>query len=247
MIEHQIVDEIDISLFIEHFYKGRGFIFRVILVSVFVSLLYSLTTYLIKPPIFQYTSQSVIELIISEKAENQKSMFTSYLVSEKVFNESAKSIGLDADYSSWRSFVVIEDIKDSNQIILKITATKTDKLIELNSRIVSNTIFQTKNILTGINVRTFKEAEMLDVVQNTKENVNFLRNLTVFTIIGMLFSFGRLTFNLIIERRIRRTKDIEDLTGLTVIGTIPDFENIIVSEDINLVNFIRGLTWKKTK
>jgi capsular polysaccharide biosynthesis protein len=245
MVEHQLVDEIDIILFIEHYYKRRGFIFSVVLVFIFISLLYSLISYLIKPPTFQYTSQSVIEVTISEKAENQKSMFTSYLVSEKVFNESAKSIGLDADYNSWRSFIVVEDIKDSKEIIFKISAVKTDKLIELNRRIVSNTIFQTKNILTGINVKTLKEAEILDVAQNTKEDVNFLGNLLFFIVFGLLSSFGWLTFNLIINRRVGRIKDIEGLTDLTVIGTIPDFEKLTVSEDINLRNFIRGLTWKK--
>jgi capsular polysaccharide biosynthesis protein len=174
-------------------------------------------------------------------------MFISYLVSQKKFNESAKAIGLEASYASWCKAIVIENIKDSSKIVLKFSALKTDKLVELSRRFVSNTIFQSGKILTGLNVWTIEEAELLDEVQEVRENVNFVSDLFVFSTLGLVSFFGWLTLQVITDRRIKRAKGLEGFTNLTAIGTIPDFENLTVTEEINWNNFMRGLTWKKKK
>ncbi|MDP3306581.1 MAG: hypothetical protein Q8S15_10945 [Erysipelotrichaceae bacterium] len=186
-------------------------------------------------------------MTISEGAEYQKPIFISYLGSQKIFNESAKSIGLEASFSSYRDFIVIEDIRDTTQILLKISSTRTDKLVELNRRIVSNTIFQTSDILTGINVQTVEDAELLEDVIEIRKNVNYFANMFIFTTLGLLTVFGLMTFQVIADRKIKRAKDIEFYTGLSVIGLIPDFKNLSESEEINLKNFVRGLIWKKKK
>jgi capsular polysaccharide biosynthesis protein len=247
MIDHNVEEEIDIALFLKHFYKKRGLIFRVLTIALGLSFVYSGFTFFTNPAIYTYTSHSVIDMTIGEGAEFQKSMLISYLVGEKIFDESAKSIGLEASYAAWRNSIVVENIKDTNQIVLKISAPTTDKLVELNRRIVSNTIFQTKNILTGLSVRTLEEAKLLDEVQEVRENVNFVSNLFIFGMLGLMSIIGWLTLQVIVDRRIKRSEDIETFTGLHVIGTIPDFENLTVTEEINLRNFMRGLTWKKKK
>lgn len=247
MIDNHIEEEIDIVLFLKHFYKNRGLISRVLVFVIGLSLIYSGFTFFTNPPIITYTSQSVIDMTISEGAENQKSIFSSYLVSQKIFDESAKSIGLEASYVTWRNSIIVENIKDTNQIVLKISAPKSDKLVELNRRIVSNTIFQSRSILTGLNVRTLEESELLDNVQEKRENVSFLSDLFIFSTLGLMSVFGWLTLQVITDRRIKRAKDLEGFTNLTVIGTIPDFERLTVTEEINLNNFMRGLTWKKKK
>jgi capsular polysaccharide biosynthesis protein len=247
MVENRIEDEIDIVIILRHFYRNRGLIFRILVIAIGISLVYSGTAFFITPPIYTYTSQSVVDMTISEGAEYQKSMFISYLVSERVFEESAKSIGLEASYVSWRNSIIIESIKDTNQIVFKISAQKADKLVELNRRMVSNSIFQTRTILTGLNVRTLEESELLDENVIVNENLNFARNAFIFSSLGIVCIFGWLTFQVITDRRIKHSKDIETFTDLVVIGTIPDFENLTVTEEINLRNFIRGLAWKKRK
>lgn len=247
MMENQNNDEIEISLFLKHFYKNRGLIFKVLIIAVGISLIYSGVTFFTNPPIYTYTSQSVIDLTVGEEAKYQQSMFISYLVSEKIFDESAKSIGLDASYSSWRSSIVIENIKDTSQFVIKISAARTDKLVELNRRIVNNTIFQTSKLLTGINVRTIEEAKLLEDVLVRRNNVSLFSTLFIFSALGLMGIFGLLTLQVITNRKINRSKDIEAYTGLIVIGTIPDFDTLIVTEEINLRNFTKGLTWKKRK
>lgn len=247
MVNYRIGEEIDIVQFLKHYYKHRGLVFRGLILAIVLSTIYSFSLFYLSPPIYSYTSQSVIDMTVSEEAEYQKSMFIAYLGSQKIFDESAKSIGLDASYAYWRQFIVIETIKDTNQIVLKISGTKTDKLNELNRRIVSNTIFQSSEILTGIVVQTIEEAEILDEVKTTREQVSFSNNLLIFTTFGLLAIFIVLTAQMIYDRRIKRSSEIERFTGLTVLGTIPDFEKLSVSDTINLRNFIKGLIWTKRK
>jgi capsular polysaccharide biosynthesis protein len=247
MVNYQIEKEIDTASFIKHFYKKRGFVFRVAIFVMVLSLLYSFISSMLNPPMYKYTSRSVIDMSIGEDAEYQKPMFISYLGSQKLFNESAKSIGLEASYAIWRDSVVIEEIKDSTQISFKISSIKTDKLVELNRRIVSNAIFQTSNILIGLNVQTVEDAELLDDVVQMRQSVNYFGNLFIFTLLGLLTAFGWLTLQVIVDRKIKRAKDVEFYTGLPVIGTIPDLDNLIESEEINVKNFVRGLIWKKRK
>jgi capsular polysaccharide biosynthesis protein len=247
MVDHQIEKEIEVVLFLKYYYKNRRFVFRVLIFVMLLSIGYSYISSILNPPIYRYTSQSVMDMTISEGAEYQKPIFISYLGSQKLFNESAKSIGLDASYTSFRDFIVIEDIRDTSQISLKISSTKSDKLVELNRRIVSNTIFQTSNILTGINVQTVEDAELLDDVVEIRQNVNYFANLFIFSTFGLLTVFGWMTFLVIVDRKIKRAKDIESYTGLSVIGLIPDYKNLTESEEMNVKNFVRGLIWKKKK
>jgi capsular polysaccharide biosynthesis protein len=247
MVNYQIGEEIDIAQFLKHYYKKRGLVFRVLILSIVLSIIYSVAMNYLSPPIYKYTSQSVIDMTVSEEAEYQKAMFISYLGSQKIFDESAKSIGLSASYAYWREFIVIENIRDTNQVVLKISGTKTNKLNELNRRIVSNTIFQSSEILTGIAVQTLEEAEILDEVQITRKKVSFTSNLFMFITFGFLGIFIGLTAQMIYDRRIKHSNEIERFTGLTVLGTIPDFEKLSISEKVNLKNFIRGLIWIKRK
>lgn len=247
MLDHQMGEEIDVVQFLKHYYKNRGLVFRVLILAIVFSAIYSFSMFYLSPPIYNYTSQSVIDMTVSEEAEYQKSLFIAYLGSQKIFDESAKSIGLSANYAFWREFIVIENIKDTNQVHFKISGTKTDKLNELNRRIVSNTIFQTSEILTGIVVQTIEEAEILDEVQTTREQVSFIRNLFIFVTFGLLGIFIGLTAQMISDRRIKRPNEIERFTGLPVLGTIPDFEKLSVTEDVNFKNFMRGLIWMKKK
>lgn len=247
MIDHQIEKEIEVVLFLKHFYKNRRYVFRVLIIVMVFSIGYSYVSSLLNPSIYRYTSQSVMDMTVSEGAEYQKPIFISYLGSQKLFNESAKSIGLDASYSSFRDFIVIEEIRDTSQILLKISSTKTDKLVELNRRMVSNTIFQTSNILTGINVQTIEDAELLDDVVEIRQKVNYFANLFIFSTLGLLTIFGWMTYQVITDRKIRRAKDIETYSGLFVIGQIPDFKNLKESEEMNVKNFVRGLIWKMKK
>jgi capsular polysaccharide biosynthesis protein len=247
MVDNHTEEEIDIVLFLKHFYKKRRLIFRVLIVAIGLSLVYSSVTFFLNPPIYTYTSQSVIDMTISEEAEYQKSMFISYLVSDKIFDESAKSIGLEASYISWRNSIVVENIKDTNQIVLKISAPTTDKLVELNRRIVSNSIFQSRDILTGLSIRTLEEAVLLNDVKEVKKNVSFVSDLFIFGTLGLMSIFAWLTLQVITDRKIKRSKDIETYTDLVVIGMIPDFSNLTVTEEVNLKNFMRGLIWKKKR
>ena len=247
MIDNHIEEEIDLSLFLKHFYKNRGLIFRVLIIIISLSLIYSIVIYLINPPIYRYTSQSVLDVTASEGSGYQEAIFISYLESRSIFDDSAKSIGLEANYDAWRSSMVIEDVKDSSQIVFKISATSSDKLVELNRRIVSNAIFQTRTILTGLNIRTVKEAVLLDDIKELRESVSFINNLFIFSILGMMSIFGWLTFRVITNGYIKNPVEIESYSDLNVIGTIPDFTNLNVTEEINFKNFMRGLTWKKTK
>lgn len=247
MVEHQIEEEIDIYLFLKSFYKKRFLVFRVLILAIVLSLIYSYSSFLLRPPLYKYTSQSVIDMTISEGAEYQKPMFISYLSGQKIFDESAKSIGLEANYASWRNSMTVEDIRDSSQIMFKLSANTSDKLIELNRRIVSNAIFQSSNILTGLNIQTIEEAELLEDVQEIRGNVDYFGNIFMFSVLGLMGIFGWLALQVFTDRRVKRVRDIERFTNLSVIGTIPDFTNLSVSEDINLRNFLRGLIWKNQK
>ena len=151
------------------------------------------------------------------------------------------------NYLQWRDNVVIASISGTSQIVFKITSTNTDKLVELNRRIINNTVFQASNILTGIIISTVEEAELLDEVQEIKANVNFIGNLIGHILFGLLITFTWLTLQVISDKNIIRPKDVEAFTDLSVIGTIPDFKKLSVSEEINMRNFLRGLIWKKKK
>lgn len=247
MTEHQIEEEVDVYVFFRYFYKKRRLIFRVLILSIILSLFYSLISFVLKPPVYQYTSQSVINILVSEGAEYQKPMFISYLGSQIVFDESAKSIGLNANYALWRDSIVIENIVGTSHIAFKISSTQIDKLVELNRRITSTTIFQTSNILLGITTQTVEEAELLEEIHEVRGNVAVIGNLVLFSIIGLIGIIGWLTTELITDTRIKRSKDVETFTGLPVIGTIPDFRNLTITEEVNLRNFARGLIWKKKK
>lgn len=247
MVDNHVEEEIDLTLFLKHFYKNRGLIFRVLIIAIGVSLIYSILTYMLNPPLYSYTSQSVIDVAVSEDSVYQKEIFISYLESQIIFDDSAKSISLEAEYDLWRNSIVIENIKDSSQIVFKISASSTDKLVELNRRMVSNAIFQTRTILTGLSIRTVEEAELLDDIKELRESVSFINHLFIFVILGMMSTLGWLTFQVITNSYIGSPKDIEYHTDLTIIGTIPDFTNLNVTEELNIKNFMRGLIWKKKK
>lgn len=247
MVSNKIDDEIEISLYVKHFYKNRRLIFRVLVFAIIFSIIYSIGSFLLHTPVYNYTSQTVIDMTIDKDAENQKPIFLAYLMSQKIFEDSAKSINLAADYTDWRNFIVVENINNANQILFKISASKTEKLAALNRRIVSNAIFQTSNVLTGINVKILEEAEILEDVKETRESINFTGNLFTFVTLGLTIVIAVLMFQVIINRRISSTRDIEMFSNLTVLGTIPDFNDLKVTEEINLKNFLRGLIWKQKK
>jgi capsular polysaccharide biosynthesis protein len=247
MIENHFEDFVDFHEIFRHLYRKRRLIFHVFIVSLLLSFLYSSLLYLFSPPVYQYTSQTVLEVNVIGDNNLQKALFISFLTERALFESSAKSIGLAVDYDSWRNNIRVEDVRNSNIVNFYISSRSTNKLVALNRRIVSNAIFRTKDLLTDIKVNTIDESKLDPNPLLINKRSSFLENALIFVFLSVAIVIGWLNFQIISNRNIKRTKDLAFIGNLEVIGTIPDYDKLIITEEINFKSFVRGLVWKRKK
>ena len=143
--------------------------------------------------------------------------------SRLVTNEVAKELNLDAASAASLSGKITVSTKNNTRH-LTISVTDTDPVFAATVANKTAAVFSASVVdkMGAANVRVIDEA----VVPNAPSYPNKMMNLSLGLLIGLMLGVGLSLLLDLIDTRVKTSDDIEQLTGYSMLGVIPEFENV---------------------
>lgn len=225
------MENFDISRFFKVLNNSKLYVAFVLLFFIVVGYFYSF--YFVTP---MYSSSATVMLVQNEQMDassdsitqaditlNQSllSTYTKIAKSNKVLEQVINNLNLDMATESLAKNVSVQSVNNTEVFKVSVNnenaflaATITNELV----RVFSSEI---QSLYNMNNVYLMDEAEVNEV----PFNVNHLKDIAMFGIIGFIASFGLVVVIYLFDTTIKSEQDIEEYTGLSVLSTIPIFQN----------------------
>lgn len=240
------MENFDISRFFKVLANSKFYICLILLL--FIAMGYFYTFYYVTP---MYKSSATVVLVQNDGVElnqeissitqsditlnqNLLSTYTKIAKSNKVLEQVIKNLNLNISVQELSSLVSVQSVKNTE--VFKITVSNKDNALATSIanellNVFSNEI---KSLYNMNNVYTMDMAE----VSNTPYNINHVKDIAIFAIIGLVISFGLVVVIYLLDTTIKSEQDVEEYAGLCVLSTIPvyqdkqnkNFNELIVNE-----------------
>lgn len=180
----------------------------------------------------KYSSSTTILLISNNSTDatltyndlsvnkNLVSTYSEIVKSKRVLSQVIKNLDLDYSYSELNKKVDVSSV--TNTELIKITVTDTDRKVAKDianetAKVFSLEIPELYNIS---NVNILDKAEKA----TTPSNMNFVKELILFIIAGLVLGLGIVIVIYYFDRTIKSTEQIETKIGLSVLGTVQEYK-----------------------
>jgi capsular exopolysaccharide synthesis family protein len=230
MFGGEIMENFDINRLLKIFLNNKIYIAFILLLCFSIGYFYSY--YYVTP---MYQASATVVLVQNENTEQEvsadssitqndinlnKNLLSTYIkiaTSDKVLERVISELNLDMSIDSLKELVSVEAVNSTQ--VFKITVSNVDK--ELAPAIANHLLEvfseEVQSIYNMNNIYTMDQAE----VSNTPYNINHIKDLTLFTMIGVVLSCILVFVIYMFDNTIKSEKDIEDYTNLSVLSSIP--------------------------
>lgn len=219
--------QLDIMLLIRSIWEKKILILLVTVLFTAVSLAYSI--FLVTP---QYSSTTKVYVVNQKKDEKaittQDVQLGSLLVkdykeiilSNKVMEDSAEKSGLGITAKQLAGKVSVDAPKDTR--IISITVRDKDPQVasQLANTVKEVSADQIKEVTKIDDVTTLEEAK----AAMSPSSPNIPKNAILATALGFIIAVAGVVLFELLDDRIKRAEDIEDVMGLVLLGVVPDTE-----------------------
>lgn len=151
------------------------------------------------------------------------STYSELVKSNKIIRKVISNLSLEADQEEKiRKNISVTDITDTE--VIKITVRNEDPALSAKiANEIAKVFISTVKEYYGIeNVHVVDEAE----VQEVPSNINHAKDVIIFAAAGIVVAFMYVLLLNMLDTTIKSAEDIEKVTGLTVIASIPVYDNV---------------------
>ena len=219
--------QLDIMLLIKSIWEKKILILLVTALFTAVSLAYSI--FLVTPQYSSTTKVYVVNQKKDDKAITTQDVqlgtllvkdYKEIILSNKVMEDSAEKSGLGITAKQLAGKVSVDAPKDTR--IISITVRDKDPQVAS----------QLANTVKGVSADQIKEVTKIDDVTTLEEakaamfpsSPNIPKNAILATALGFIIAVAGVVLFELLDDRIKRAEDIEDVMGLVLLGVVPDTE-----------------------
>lgn len=222
---------------INRFFKvlSSSKLYIVLIIAIFVLIGYFYSYYYITP---MYRSSATVVLVQNGNSEalvnndsitqnditlnqNLLSTYTKIAKSNKVLEQVINKLKLNISISELSSLINVQAV--SNTEVFKISVANKDKVLAAS---IANELLDTfsKEVQSLYNMNNVYAMDYAEV-SNYPYNINHIKDITIFTVIGFIVSLGIVVIIYLLDTTIKSEKDVEEYSGLSVLSTIPVYQN----------------------
>ncbi len=152
--------------------------------------------------------------------KNLVSTYSEIVKSKRVLSQVIKNLDLDYSYSELNKKVDVSSV--TNTELIKITVTDTNKKLAKDIANETAKVFS----LEIPELYNISNVNILDKAENatTPSNMNFIKELILFVIAGLVLGLGVVIVIYYFDRTIKSTEQIETKIGLSVLGTVQEYK-----------------------
>ena len=233
------MENFDITRFFKALNNSKLYICITILLFIFVGYFYSF--YYITP---MYKSSATVVLAQNDSVEvneeaitgqditlnqNLLSTYTKLTKSDRVLEQVIKNLKLDMSLQELYGLITVQPM--NNTQVFKISVINKDNVLakDIANEVVKVFSKEVTSLYNMNNIHTVDLAEVSD----TAYNVNHVKDILMFAVMGLALSLGIVALIYMLDTSIKCEQDIEKYTELSVLSTIPVYqnkENVRVSE-----------------
>ena len=219
--------QLDIMLLIRSIWEKKILILLVTVLFTAVSLAYSI--FLVTPQYSSTTKVYVVNQKKDEKAITTQDVqlgsllikdYKEIILSNKVMEDSAEKSGLGITAKQLAGKVSVDAPKDTR--IISITVRDKDPQVasQLANTVKEVSADQIKEVTKINDVTTLEEAK----AAMSPSSPNIPKNAILATALGFIIAVAGVVLFELLDDRIKRAEDIEDVMGLVLLGVVPDTE-----------------------
>lgn len=227
------MEELDLKEIFNIFWARKAEIAIIIIIAIFVGAIYSFI--LLKP---KYTSSTTVLLtqVNSENKDNDsqitqtditlnKNLLSTYsklieskAVLSRVITELGSIDNLSED--SLKKSIKVSDIADTAMISISVTNKDPNDAAVIANKIAEVFNEKISDIYKINNVYVVDRAEPNAI----PSNINHVKDFVIFTFIGIVIACGYVLLTNMLDTTIKTEADIEKVTGLKILSSIPDYD-----------------------
>lgn len=217
------MEEIDLKELFEYFKSKILWILITVILAIGIGNVYAILT-----RIPMYKSNTTIVLVSENTNEtynntdlqmnkNLVGTYSEIIKSRKVIEPVISNLGLSYTYEQLRSKVSVESVTNTEIIRVAVSDDEAQTATRIANEIASVFTTEIQKIYKLNNVSVVDKA----VVATKPYNVNYLKDIVIYTAIGMVLSCGIIFIKFYFDTTIKTSEEIENKLGLTVLGIVP--------------------------
>ena len=193
----------------------------------------------------KYKSSSTILLVSKNSSEKNskvtqndvtlnKSLLTTYgniITSNNVLEKVKQNLQIEDTIEQLSKNIKVDEVEDTQLIKVDVINENADEAQKIAEELNNVFIQEIKNIYNIENVTVVDKPS----IEDSPYNINHIRDIILFGLIGILASVIYIFISYVLDTSIKIEQDIEDYTGLNVIGTMPksnEKEELIVNANV---------------
>ena len=193
----------------------------------------------------KYKSSSTILLVSKNSSEKNskvtqndvtlnKSLLTTYgniITSNNVLEKVRQNLQIEDTIEQLSKNIKVDEVEDTQLIKVDVINENADEAQKIAEELNNVFIQEIKNIYNIENVTVVDKPS----IEENPYNINHIRDIILFGLIGILASVIYIFISYVLDTSIKIEQDIEDYTGLNVIGTMPksnEKEELIVNANV---------------
>lgn len=227
------MEELDLKELFNIFWQRKLEIIIIILILIIIGAVY--TYALLKPKYTSYTTLLLTQVNSSSESENNTSItqtdltLNSNLVStyseiikrDAVLKEVIDDLNIKSlTEEGLRNNIKVSAISDTEIIKIEVTNENPNYAEMIANKIAEVFSEKITDIYKINNVYILDKAQ----VSETPSNINHAKDIIIFAFIGVVIACGYVLLANMLDNTVKTEADIEKLTGLTVLATIPDYD-----------------------
>lgn len=228
------MEELDLKELLMLFWNKKIKILLIVVIFALIGIIYTIG--FVTP---MYTSSTTLVLATSENSSSQSSntitatditlnsklvsTYSELVKSKNVIRRVISNLGININEGNLKKNITVSSVKDTELIEISVTnenATNSSKIANEIAKVFTEKVSEIYNIN---NVHVVDEAE----VSSIPSNVNHIKDIIIFTFIGMIVAIIYVLVVNILDTTIKTAEEVEKEFKIPVLATIPmyNFEN----------------------
>lgn len=220
------MEEIDLKQLFDMFWSRKIIIFLIILIFIGMGTVY--TKFMIKPDY-----KSVATLVLTKKSTDDKTItqteltlnqklvatYTQLVRSDIVLAKVIENLNSQIDLNTLRNSISVNMVTSTQFIEISVKNEKPETAQLLAKEISNVFIDKIKEIYKMDNISIFDEPK----INNKPYNINYIKNISIFTIIGIAVSIAYVFLVSMLDTSIKSQDEAEKRLELNVLAQIPNY------------------------
>lgn len=153
---------------------------------------------------------------------NLVSTYSELVKSKNVLRQVISNLGIDISEESLRNNVSVKSVQNTELIEITVTTQIPEYASKIANEIAKVFIENVKEYYGIENLHVVDEAE----VEEQPANINHIKDIVIFGFIGIVVASMYVLIVNMLDTTIKSSEDIEKITGVTVLASIPIYETI---------------------